>query len=73
MSVKYYLDKRESKLTKEHPIRISAVVNGARILSTTGYSVKIKSWDEKAQRVKSAPDERKEADLGPNKQVPQRS
>ena len=52
MSVKYYLDKRESKLTKEHPIRISAVVNGARILSTTGYSVKMKSWDEKAQRVK---------------------
>lgn len=52
MSVKYYLVKRESKLTKEHPIRISAVVNGARILSTTGYSVKMKSWDEKAQRVK---------------------
>lgn len=52
MSVKYYLDKRESKLTKEHPIRISAVVNGTRILSTTGYSVKIKSWDEKVQRVK---------------------
>ncbi|MBR1510962.1 MAG: hypothetical protein IJ623_09975 [Bacteroidales bacterium] len=46
------MDKRESKLTKEHPIRISAVVNGARILSTTGYSVKMKSWDEKAQRVK---------------------
>ena len=52
MSVKYYLDKRESKLTIELPIRISAVVNGARILSTTGYSVKMKSWDEKAQRVK---------------------
>lgn len=52
MSVKYYLDKRESKLTKEHPIRISAVVNGTRILSTTGYSVKMKSWGEKAQRVK---------------------
>ncbi len=52
MSVKYYLDKRESKLTKERPIRISAVVNGTRILSTTGYSVKMKSWDEKAQRVK---------------------
>ena len=52
MSVKYYLDKRESKLTKEHPIRISAVVNVTQILSTTGYSVKMKSWDEKAQRVK---------------------
>ncbi|MBR4809189.1 MAG: site-specific integrase [Bacteroidales bacterium] len=52
MSVKYYLDKRESKLTKEHPIRVSAVVNGTRVLSTTGYSVKEKSWDEKAQRVK---------------------
>ena len=52
MSVKYYLAKRQSKLTKEHPIRISAVVNGTRVLSTTGYSVKEKSWDEKAQRVK---------------------
>ena len=28
------------------------VVNGTRILSTTGYSVKMKSWDEKSQRVK---------------------
>ena len=44
MSVKYYLDKRQGKLTKEHPIRISAVVNGTRVQSTTGYSVKEKSW-----------------------------
>ena len=51
MSVKYYLDKRPNK-QEEHPIRFSAVVNGTRILSTTGFSVKEKSWDEKAQRVK---------------------
>ena len=51
MSVKYYLDKRPNK-QDEHPIRFSATVNGTRILSTTGFSVKEKSWDEKAQRVK---------------------
>ena len=51
MPVKYYLDKRPNK-KDEYPIRISAVVNGTRVLSTTGFSIKMSAWDEKAKRVK---------------------
>ena len=50
MPVKYYLDKRLNK-KEEAPIRISAVVNGTRILSTTGFCIKPGDWDEKAKRV----------------------
>ncbi len=51
MPVKYYLDKRPNK-KEEYPIRISAVVNGTRVLSTTGISVKEAFWDTKTMRVK---------------------
>ena len=51
MPVKYYLDKRPNK-EGEVPIRISAVVNGTRVLSTTGFSIKASFWDDKARRVK---------------------
>ena len=50
MPVKYYLDKRLNK-KDEAPIRISAVVNGTRILSTTGFCIKPGDWDEKSKRV----------------------
>ena len=51
MPVKYYLEKRPNK-KMERPIRLSAVVKGVRILSTTGFSVKEDSWDEASMRVK---------------------
>ena len=51
MPVNYYLEKRPNK-KQEHPIRLSAVVKGARILSTTGISVKEDSWDADSMRVK---------------------
>ena len=50
MPVKYYLDKRLNK-KDEAPIRISAVVNGTRILSTTGFCIKPGDWDDKSKRV----------------------
>ena len=51
MPVNYYLEKRASK-KNEHPIRLSAVVKGVRILSTTGFSVDGESWDAEHMRVK---------------------
>mgnify|MGYP002625687911 CR=1 FL=1 len=50
MPVKYYLDKRLNK-KDEAPIRITAVVNGTRILSTTGFCIKPGDWDDKSKRV----------------------
>ncbi len=51
MPVNYYLDKRPNK-KDEYPIRISVVVNGTRVLSTTGFSVTLSSWNDKTKRVK---------------------
>lgn len=51
MPVNYYLDKRPNK-KGENPIRLSAVVKGVRILSTTGFSIKPESWDESSMRVR---------------------
>ena len=51
MPVNYYLEKRASK-KNEHPIRLSAVVKGVRILSTTGFSVDGEYWDAEHMRVK---------------------
>ena len=51
MPVNYYLEKRPNK-KGENPIRLSAVVKGARVLSTTGFSIKPESWDENSMRVR---------------------
>lgn len=51
MPVKFYLDARANK-QNECPIRLSVSVKGARLLSTTGFSVKPEIWDERHMRVK---------------------
>ena len=51
MPIIYYLEKRANK-KGEHPIRLSAIVKGARIQSTTGFSVDDKVWDKEKMRVK---------------------
>ena len=45
MAVKFYLDKREGKTTKEHPIRISISIKGTTLISTIGYSVSQDVWE----------------------------
>lgn len=39
MAVKFYLDKRPSKISKEYPIRVSVCIKGTTLISTIGYSV----------------------------------
>lgn len=51
MPVNYYLEKRPNK-KGENPIRLSAIVKGTRVLSTTGFSIKPESWDENSMRVR---------------------
>lgn len=51
MPVIYYLESRANK-KGEHPIRLSAIVKGARIQSTTGFSISDEVWDKDKMRVK---------------------
>ena len=51
MPVIYYLESRENK-KHERPIRMSAIVLGTRIQSTTGFSIAADSWDKDKMRVK---------------------
>lgn len=50
MAVKFYLDKRLSK-QGEAPIRCSVMIQGQRLLTTTGYSIEPDCWDNDAQKV----------------------
>jgi len=51
MPIIYYLESRANK-KGEHPIRLSAIVKGARIQSTTGFSINDEVWDKERMRVK---------------------
>ena len=51
MPVIFYLEKRANK-KGENPIRLSAIVKGARIQSTTGFSINPDVWDKDSMRVK---------------------
>ena len=51
MPVIFYLDSRGNK-KGENPIRLSAIIKGARIQSTTGFSIKPEDWDENSMRVR---------------------
>ena len=50
MAVKFYLDKRLSK-QGEAPIRCSIMIQGKRLLTTTGYSIAPECWSSDAQKV----------------------
>lgn len=50
MAVKFYLDKRLSK-QGEAPIRCSVMIQGQRLLTTTGYNINPGCWDNDAQKV----------------------
>ena len=45
MAVKFYLDKRPSKISKEYPIRVSLGIKGTTLISTIGYSVDKNVWE----------------------------
>lgn len=45
MAVKFYLDKRPSKISKEYPIRVSLSIKGTTRISTIGYSVDKSVWE----------------------------
>lgn len=45
MAVKFYLDKRPSKISKEYPIRVSLSIKGTTLISTIGYSVDKSVWE----------------------------
>lgn len=51
MPVIYYLESRANK-KGEHPIRLSTIVKGARIQSTTGFSISDEVWDKDKMRIK---------------------
>lgn len=50
MAVKFYLEKRLSK-QGEAPIRCSIMIQGKRLLTTTGYSIAPDCWNGDAQKV----------------------
>lgn len=50
MAVKFYLEKRLSK-QGEAPIRCSIMIQGKRLLTTTGYSIAPDFWNSEAQKV----------------------
>lgn len=52
MPIIYYLEKRENK-KHENPIRMSVIIRGARVQSTTGFSIKPDDWDGDKSRVKA--------------------
>lgn len=45
MAVKFYLDKRPTKISKEYPIRVSVCIKGTTLISTIGYSVDKKVFE----------------------------
>lgn len=45
MAVKFYLDKRPAKISKEYPIRVSVCIKGTTLISTIGYSVDKKVFE----------------------------
>lgn len=51
MPIIFYLESRGNK-KGENPIRLSAIVKGARIQSTTGFSINPDAWDKNSMRVK---------------------
>ena len=50
MAVKFYLEKRLSK-QGEAPIRCSVMIQGQRLLTTTGYSIMPVCWNNDTQKV----------------------
>lgn len=50
MAVKFYIDKRLNK-EGEAPIRCSVSIQGKRLLTTTGASIKPEHWDNSLQKV----------------------
>jgi len=50
MAVKFYIDKRLNK-EGEAPIRCSVSIQGKRLLTTTGASIKPEHWDNSSQKV----------------------
>lgn len=51
MAVKFYLDKRTDK-KGEAPIRVSIMIAGVRLVTSTGYKVAPEKWDDKNHKVK---------------------
>ena len=51
MATNFYLDTRPNK-KGDHPIKVSIVIKGERLLTTTGYSISPDKWNKERQRVK---------------------
>jgi len=51
MATNFYLDTRPNK-KGDHPINVSIVIKGERLLTTTGYSISPDKWNKERQRVK---------------------
>jgi integrase len=51
MAVNYYLEKRTDK-AGDAPIRVSVMICGVRLVTSTGYSINPQKWDSERQRVK---------------------
>lgn len=52
MAVNFYLDKSKANKKGDQPIRVSISIGGVRFLTTAGYSISEKKWDEKKGEVK---------------------
>jgi integrase len=50
MATNFYLDTRSNK-KGDHPINVSIVIKGERLLTTTGYSISPDKWNRERQRV----------------------
>jgi len=50
MATNFYLDTRPNK-KGDHPINVSIVIKGKRLLTTTGYSISPDKWNKERQRV----------------------
>lgn len=50
MAVNFYLEKRTDKLG-DAPIRVSIMMDGARVITSTGYSINPEKWDSDRHRV----------------------
>ncbi len=50
MATNFYLDTRPNK-KGDHPINVSIVIKGERLLTTTGYSISPDKWNKERQRV----------------------
>ena len=56
--VNFYLENRVSK-KGEAPIRVSIAISGARLVSSSGYSIKPEDWNPEKQEVKPKKENRK--------------